>query len=271
MAHQLLDVEIMPLAKIVWKSGNEDVREALPKLAGQVWRSELLTAAEGWRPCATTHVRSESFTEDWDYLRQLGLHFLPLRKCKRVGGFAHRFYEPAKGEPFDIYGVVGKTIENLVQFELAHKTGDHNAIGELLGYPKSDRDFFSAVWPQEVDPMWTIAKSTEGSVETCTEDVHEIKVTKFYPECVPLLRYFGLRAVPQIPGSFLSEDTKTFASSFLQLIKDKNLLLEILSGPITWDCFRGVAIVETPWFIGISNSMPFSEKHVIRLGCPPGG
>jgi len=51
----------------------------------------------------------------------------------------------------------------------------------------------------------------------------------------------------------------------MDFIDRRRELKELLSSPMTWNCYKGVAIVETKWFIGVANSMPFKELHLVIM------
>jgi len=197
---------------------------------------------------------------DLELLEDLKLIFVPINKVKRVSGFAHRFYEPSPGEPYDIYGAVSYKREYAKEFKKASLEGNDAKLGSLLGYPKCCINHFLRVWPQEYDPIWSAGLNTPH--EKISE--HEIELTSVLPESNILMRYFGIRAVPHLVCSFNCRESQKFSKIFLEYIQDQDFLFELLRSPVTWDCWRGLAIVKTPFFVGVTNSMTFKERHIIR-------
>jgi len=257
----LYDLDVPPLSRIVWKLDTSYNKKLLGEIQRECWLAELKTVSEGIRKCATVHLRSEYFKEDLDFLNSLDLHFLPIRKCKRVQGFAHKFYDPSPNEPYDIYGVVSRDKKYCEDFRRAHETSNDQRIGALLGYPRCCVKFFIENWYKSYDPIWRIALNTPHKLTRKNEAV----ILDYYPEVNILLRYFGIRAVPHLPCSFACEESKQLGQAFMDFIDRRRELEELLSSPITWNCYKGVAIVETKWFIGVANSMPFKEPHLVIM------
>jgi len=259
----MYEFDVMPVSRVVWKLKTDLDRKIFDEIRRDCWLSELKTVSEGYRKCATTHLRSESVKEDLEFLESLDLYFLPIRKCRRVQGFAHRFYDPKPNEPYDVYGVVSRDLRYAREFKRASQPPiDNSVIGRLLGYPKCCIKFFNEVWYRSYDPIWVIAERTRGRLKKG----NEIYIKDFYPEANILLRYFGVRAVPHLVCSFRCKKSKQFSRNFLQFVKHKKILMEILSSPMIWDCYKGVAIVTTNWFVGIANSMPYAQKRKVYLG-----
>lgn len=257
---RLADVEIEPVAEIVYYLRGRFLKESIALLASACWKAEILSVAHGKRPVATTHLSQESFPEGLAELTELGLYVLPLRKARPVKGFAHRFYDPRPGEPFTVYCCVSRDRSLLREFRRAHELSDHGALGELLGYPECCRRFFSEVWPRDVDPILPMALNS-GAKEVGR--LHYV-VEDYYPECLPVLRYIGLRAVPHLPCSLRCEATRQFAEVFLPYIPE-DLLLSLLRQPMSFSSLYSVAIVDTPYFQVIANTTPYAERVRIDL------
>lgn len=265
---ELLNVEIMPFTRIMYyPEVDESFRQRINQLAHDCWMAELKTVSKGQRECATFHLRSDALKEDMELLEDMGLAFVPIRKCKRVRGFAHRFYDVDKVEPYDIYGAVAKERRKAEEFKKATLEGDHYKVGTLLGYPKCCIENFIRVWigMREFDPIWSIARNTRGCKLVKRGGFLKAELKEVYPEANVALRYFGIRAVPHLVCSFTCKESEEFSKVFLQHIRDNKLLIEVLSSPFTWDCYKGVAIITTPFFVGEANSMPFAKRHIVEL------
>jgi len=261
VAGEVEGLELMPFTRLLPKRGHEGIRRLARLLSSEFHRAELLTVAEGLRRCATTHLHAEGFDGQLDRLGSMGLVFLPIRRCRRVSGFAHRFYEPRRGESFNVYGVVARTFRDAEEFKRASERGtDHRKLGELLGYPECCVDFFCEVWPEVYDPVWESARRSKGArVEEA-----EVTLTEVVPAANAALRYFPFRLVPHIPCSFTCGGTGRLAEAFKGFIPHWELAEEVLGEPFTWDSFRGVAVIETPRFVGVVNTYPYLRRHLVR-------
>ena len=256
----LYNLDVPPISRIVWKLDTLCDRDLFNEIRRECWIAELKTVSEGIRKCGTVHLRSEHIKEDLEFLNSLDLVFLQIRKCKRVQGFAHRFYEPSPNEPYDVYGAISRNKKYCEEFKRAHQKGDDQTLGSLLGYPKCCVKFFIQNWYKSYDPIWEMA------LNTSSQKINNlVTITDYYPEVNVLMRYFGIRAVPHLPCSFKCKESKRLATSFLEFIDKRKELLEILSSPITWNCYKGIAIIHTKWFIGIANSMPYKEPHIVVM------
>lgn len=250
--------EVQPCAELAWKRGAEDVRRAFHEAAAAASMAELKTVADGLRPAATLHLSSLLFDEQLKMLAELSLHFLPLRRVRPFQGFAHRFYDPEPGKPFLVYGVVAKRKELLEEFRQATEAADHETIGELLGYPSCCIRAFVSRWPAERDLVWAAATAVAKPEGNCIELAH------YYPECNIVLRYFGLRALPHMPCSFLCTESKHFAEKFLAYMPKDTLSL--LALPVTWDAWKGAAIIESEFFVGVASTDASWQRRVLVLG-----
>jgi hypothetical protein len=262
---EVLNIRISPATRIMWKFDRLGMKGEVLELAREIYLSELRTVAEGLRRCGTTHIRSECFDEDLNELLDLGLIFLPIRKCRRVEGFANTFYDPEPNQPYDVFGAVSRSLEYAREWREAYYKSDHYTMGELLGYPECCIKFFARTFPHEYDPVWSAAKNTKGAKLKLSEGCAEIVLDEMYAESNIMLRYFGLRAAPHITCSFTCEKSVEFAQKFLGFITKtkKKLLLELLSCPAEWDSYKGVAIIRTPYFIGAVDSVPYRTRHVV--------
>lgn len=265
MTHEILDINVMPLTRIIPKIKFPGIQEKIKMLSHEVWLSELMTVSKGDRKCATYHIRSDQLLQDTQLLTDLGLHFEPLQKVKRVSGFAHTFYKPEPNEPYDVYGVITKEKKYALKWKEAHLANptDHITMAELLAYPENDSKFFNEVWGKKsLDPVWEAALNSEHT----RVDKYTIEMPNKVPESNMLPRYFGIRAVPQIVCSFDNEANVEYAKMFLKYIPHADLVMEMLRKSYTWDCYRGIAMLYTDEFIGVCNSVTFKHKHIVKIG-----
>jgi len=262
-------VEVLPFTRVLWKTEDRGLRALVREIGREYVRAELETVSQGLRPCATVHVYSENAWKEVRALGERGLVFVPILEVRRVHGFAHRFYKPRPGEPYDIYGVVAKKAEDALEFAEASRRGDHRKLGELLGYPECCVKFFEEKWVRErhVDPPWAIAVNTPGA-EANGDEV----AVRGFPECNVMIRYASVRVVPHLPCSFTCEETVEFAKMFLRFMPHGKEALKLLSRPLVWDCWRGVVVVDHPDFMIVANSTPYARRKRVRwLGGKPTG
>jgi len=265
MSHDTIDINVMPLSRIIPKLKHPEMVEKIRVLAQEVWLSEILTVSKGDRRCATYHIRSDSLLKDMTLLTDLGLHFEPLQEVRRVSGFAHKHYQPQQNEPYDLYGVITKDRKHALRWKEAHFANptDHITMADLLAYPECDSVFFNDVWGKEsLDPVWEAALNSEHT----RVDEYTIEMFNLVPEANMLPRYFGIRIVPQIVCSFDCEANIEYAKMFTQYIPHSDLMMDMLRESYTWDCHRGIVMLYADKFIGMSNSVTFRNRHVVKIG-----
>lgn len=267
----LYNFELKPQTRFLWKKkGVQELKPILQPLKRELFRSELQTVAKGQRKCATVTMHSNSVKHNLEEITDLGLVFLPIRESRVVQGFAHKFYPPKEGEPTQIFGAVARDYETARKFKRLRKEGGEenaDAMGQLLGYPKCCRSYFEDTFSEEFDPVWSSAIHTEGAKVKRNDDEVTVFLEEIYPEANPLLRYFGIRIVPHLPCSYTCEKSREFGRDFLKVIDEDfhDILLDLLSN-VVWDCYKGVAIVDTPYFRGVTDSLPFKTRHKIVIG-----
>lgn len=252
--------DVTPQTKTAYTElATEETKQILRGINRDLWMAELKSVQAGDRKCTTFHINSERVMEDLQVVEDLRLVFVPIRKAAQFAGFAHKFSEAKPNEPYTLYGAVAQKYETAERFRDAGS--NHEDIGELLGYPKCCRDAFVKYWVQgEIDPLYIAAMNTEGAKE---KGKYELEI-EGYPENNILLRYFGYRCVPNLICSYLCEPAKEFAKMFIKHVKHKDELIDILAQPVTWSCWKGIAIVRHPLFVGITNSMTYTTEHVIH-------
>lgn len=263
--HNKLDFEIEPMTRIFPKSTSDlDILNLKRSLGRQASLSELHTVKDGTRDCSTLTCSISQISDELKTLAELDLVYLPRHLCGTVEGFAHKFYDAENLENTSIYGYVARNYDDAREFrdaEIGSDEIDNDKIGDLLGYPQCCREHFQKVWPYEFDPIFSAAMNTEGA--EIKDNGRTVILDGIDPRVNPMLRYFGLKITPQLPCSFSCEESKEFGDAFLKYFDDKKLIKKILSAPMTWSCFGGVAQIETPWFVGISDSVPFEKKHEV--------
>ena len=265
-------LDLPPSCRTAWIS--EGARKVwasvLPRVSSMVSDLEVSSVARGHRPCAWQTIAEDQFPRFAAAWAEMGLVSLPILRVRNFAGFAHRHETPRAGERANVCVIVARTLKDALRFKAANASGDNDAQGELLGFPKCCRTFFSDVWAGGFyDPIWQAAMNTEHEV------IGERHVRVHgHPFTNPILRYAGIRVGFHLPCAFDCQDTIAVAAERMDLAKatDPNLadiLLGLLSMPMSWDVYHGVAVVRTPIFYLIVPSVPAEERHVVEVVSEP--
>jgi hypothetical protein len=318
---------------------------------------EVSSVARGHRPCAWQTIAEDQFPRFAAAWAEMGLISLPILRVRNFTGFAHRHEKPQPGERANVCVIVARTLKDALRFKAANASGDNDTQGELLGFPKCCRTFFSDAWAGGYyDPIWQIAENTVKKEEEKNEKIHKafresggccewmnknghddcwhtdgtchvdghadshhdvyvdsphcdtppqsecfegdktiwqmregiissriehfegkkIKLwgSDVHPFANPLLRYAGIRVGFHLPCAFDCQETIAVAAERMDLAKetDPNLadiLHGLLSMPMSWDVYHGIAVVRTPIFYLIVPSVPVAERHVVEVVSEP--
>jgi hypothetical protein len=265
-------LDLAPSCRIIWLS--EEARTVwapiIPKVSSLVSELEVLSVAKGHRPCAWQTIGEEEFPRLAAEWAALGLVSLPIKRVRNFTGFAHRHEEPVAGERASLCVIVARTLADTLRFKAAFEQGDNDTQGELLGFPKCCRTFFCESWARRYfDPVWQAALNSK---HTIVGERH-IRV-EGHPFANPILRYTGLRVGFHIPHALDCLFTGRVATERMELAKATDssltkLLGALLSMPMSWDVFHGVAVVRTPIFYIITPSVPTAERHVVEFVTEP--
>lgn len=266
--------EIKPVTRIAWWSKElKNLWEPrLDRIRETYNAAELATVLADMRRVFVYHVNSNNFEGSYEFLRKNNLVYFPTNKSGVYNGFSHKHQPVEQGKPYMLYGAAVKS-DDLEAGEIFSEASagntNHGDIGDLLGYPRCCIDFFNETWNSEsIDPIYESAINTDDA-EINDED--EVTV-KCHPHCNNMLRYFGLRITPHLPCSMTCESTIKWGEEWVDIMRQidnvaTDWALELLSMPNTWNCLKGVAIIENPIFRGITNSdMCLTKKFVNNLG-----
>ncbi len=256
---------------------NEDLLELwgprIRRISSAYNKTELATMLLGMRRVYVYHINSERFEESYEFLRENDLSFFLTDKSGVYQGFSHKHMPVEKGKPYNLFGAAVKRNDHeagklFKEYSSANPT-NHVGIGKvLLGYPDCCTEAFDEIWPNiSIDPIFETALETKGmkrNGNTVTVSVH--------PYSNNMLRYFGIRIIPHITCSMQCSKTIEQGKRWWEIMSEidneaAKWAKEILSMPMTWNCYRGVAIIDTPVFRGITNSdMTLKKKIVNSLG-----
>jgi hypothetical protein len=264
-------IEITPVTQVVyWDRELEETWSPRLKRIHQTYnQAEIDTFLRGMRRVYVYHVNSLRFDESYRFLRENNLVFYPTNKSGIYQGFSHKHLPVEKGKAYTLYGAVVKSDdmragELFTEYSLSRPT-NHVGIGKLLGYPDDCLDFFTRVWnKQSIDPMYEAASITDGA-----KIENRVATVKAHPYCNNMLRYFGIRITPHLTCSLRCKKTIKWGKKWFEVMTEideeaANWTKELLSMPLTWSCYKGVTIIDTPIFRGITNSDGTLEKKVVN-------
>lgn len=227
--------------RLVWHS--EALREKYGQVVadyGNEWlEAEQMSVLEGVRDLCLQPISQAEYLAFLPWAHDNGLHVRVKRFVGAFQGFANYYTE-------------GTDILVVAMSRDKAKVEDPNPE-QFLGYPKCCQKFFAANFPQYVDPVLQWANNENDVVSLGT--------------CNPVLRSLGIRCVSHIPCGPICSETNSLAMKMRRLLPLESQFIadEILTSPMTWDCYRGIAIVKTPWFRIIYRSVPYAEKVVINI------
>lgn len=268
----IVGLDLGASCRMVWTS--EEARKVwapvLPKVGSLVSELEVLSVAAGHRPCAWQTIGEDQYPRMAAAWAEMGLVSLPMQRVRNFTGFAHRHEDPRPGERASICVIVARSLKDALRFKAAKDKGDNDVQGELLGFPKCCRKFFDDVWVKGYyDPIWQAAMNTG---HTIIGERH-IRI-EGHPFANPVLRYAGIRVGFHLPCAFDCQDTILVAAERMDLAWTTNraladILQGLLSMPMSWDVYHGVAVVRTPIFYLVVPSVPAAERHVVEIVSTP--
>lgn len=209
---------------------------------------EILSVKHGHRPCAWRTISRQSLPEFSQRCAAMGLTVLPVRWVGSWEGFIHHTPE---GDS-NAYCVISRELNTAMEYLDAFNRGDNMKQGELLGFPKCCCEFFAKNWTAGYfDPIWQMAGRDNP-----------------HPHSNPMLRYIGLRVGFHIPCSFHCDATIAIAKDRLRIAPDQDLvklLSALLSMPMSWSALHGQAVIRTPIFYAIAQTVPTLEEYSVEL------
>lgn len=244
------DFTMTPFSQMIWLSSEAKERWEKPigACSQMVQELELLSVERGQRPCAWETMGRAQLPDFTKRCAERGLAVLPVRFVGSFDGFIH--YTPPGDS--SIYCIVSRSLHDALRFREAFDRGDHASQGEMLGFPKCCREAFAENWAAGYfDPIWQMGGR---------DDPH--------PLSNPVLRYVGLRVGFHIPCSFHCEETIRQARERLAIAPDQDMvkvLLSLLSMPMSWEAYKGQAIIKTPIFYFINYTVPTLQKYHVDL------
>ena len=265
-------LDLPPSCRTTWVS--EEARKVwasvLPRVSSMVSELEVSSVAKGHRPCAWQTIAEDQFPRLAAVWAEMGLVSLPILRVRNFTGFAHRHEKPRAGEQANVCVIIAGSLKDALRFKAANASGDNDVQGELLGFPKCCRKFFDDAWAGGFfDPVWQAAMNTNHDIV----GERHIRV-QGHPFANPILRYAGLRVGFHLPCAFDCRETIKVAIERMTLADQvdarlADILQGLLSMPMSWDVYHGIAVVRTPIFYLIVPSVPAAERHVVEVVSTP--
>jgi len=266
----LPELDIFPFTRTIWHNKSEVKlwKKKIEMAYPLHHRSEYEMVKQGYRKCATMHLKPQTFEKNIEKITKDKLVWLPIQRTKSYNGFSHKHFPTSGDDPnSSVYGVLARKIKDAKLFKESSRGDktDHSIIGNLLGFPKCAGYFFNDVWMKGFfDPMWQQATNTDNA-KMIDERTIKIKGSIYNNQ---LLRYIGLRFNSHLPCSFICEDSIEKGKQWEKVGKIQNEeavndLKDILNLDIKWTCLHGIAQIETKYFTIITNSLPTKEKWTI--------
>lgn len=275
LKEDLLNIDVGPFTKLIWNSteAREEWERKLNRAVPLHDRAEYEMVRQGHRRCGTLHLYPHNFHSVIENLEKDGLVWLPIQWTRNYTGFSHYHIPTVAGDPnSSCYGVIARNLEDAEAFRTASayqgrnkNEVDHEAIGELLGFPSCCAKSFVEEWGSGYyDPVWQSAEGAEGATVIADRTIE----VEYSIHTNQMLRYYGLRTTSHFPCSLDCSKSIEIGDVWLECMRTidpvaTDYLVEILSMPLVWSCLYGVAVVETPIFTLITNSLPTRERWTV--------
>ncbi|MFH1509551.1 MAG: DUF483 domain-containing protein [Candidatus Nealsonbacteria bacterium] len=278
--NQLNKVEIPSFSRIVWRENCRDNSDLFYRWAEEFNRAELMTVVNKVRDCGIFLVEDIKYQEECFNFNKMGLIFLPIQKIEKDNSLVQPIFSSEKSR--FIQCAVSYSEEKAQELVGCLRSGGANSvskIGKLLGYPSCCIKSLLKYSKEKdaIDSIFTAAKKTKG-VKISKEKVADGKgfpkkvsaetlSVNILPEINVALRNFGVKTISHIPCSFDCKESQKISKKFLQFMPSSSSLLKFLAEPMIWDEYKGMAIINTKWLRGATQSIFHDDKihHIINL------
>lgn len=265
-------LDVYPLAQVVWNSPEamEQWGPILRRAQGVHDVAEYEMVKQGARRCATLHITPRDYDRMMERIQRDRLVWLPITRTRNYSGFSHKHFPVEELDAnSSVYGVLASNLDDAEAFRGASvgQRTDHKTIGELLGFPACCCETFVRWWPTYFDPVYQCAEASEHQVLKLEH--YEALVVTPHVATHQMLRYAGFRLTSHFPCRLDCGASIEAGKTWLEVAtkadpQGAEALLKILSLPGEWSVLHGVAVVETPPFTVVTNSLPTRGKFVVR-------
>jgi len=247
-------MSIQNFTRIMPKHGHQEWLEKLGQMNELCLEAEYQMVKKGFRAAAIIYVDPQNLKTVLEKINKDRLIITPLKKIASMTGFSILGESPEIGHPFLWGSCLTRTYQDSQKFKEANLKNDHRTVGRMLGYPDCCIDYFIRTFPIDPCPIWV---DLDGKV-------------KGYPETNGMLRYFGAKIVAHFSCSPVCQATREIGKIWFKVMQDinkdlANELYKLLADPITWNSYHGVVQIETPYFVGLNNSLFLLKKPRIII------
>lgn len=282
---KLLDIQMPSIQRMQYANmKSQEIWEPKINKSSQLYsKMEFDTVRHGVRDCMLLHRFSPyGLHEEMRNLAKDGLMLIPLSKDgSSHSGFGHKEQGYSGEGDFTYRALVARNMTDAETFLHAHYQSDEITMGQLLGFPECCCHFFDGVWKQGYfDPIWQQAESTHPDHIKNQKDFYDefgnlskrlirIRPSEEAYKTLSVFRYVGARTISHFPCGFHCKASVEVADKWIDMARNIGLegvddVLDILRLPFEWDCLKGVAVINTPVFKIVTDSMPCYPNHVIQ-------
>ena len=250
----MLKLETNAHLQLVWlsKEARDKWENVISQISAEVQRLEIESVKKDHRLAAWQTIPTSKLSEfTMNNYENNDLYTYPIKNVGQWNGFSHKTVPVKNGEPTNTYCVLTKDMNIAIDFKNAHFAGNHIKQGEYLGFPDCCTNFFIENWSKSIIDPISEMKDIENP----------------HPYSNPLLRYLGVRSGFHIPCSFNCEKTIKIGEQRVKLGDEvlMKIMTRLLSMPMSWDNYHGIAIIRTPIFHIIVQSNPVKERKFIKI------
>lgn len=230
--------------------------------------TERETVKRGMRDVGICNMSPSNYDSMIDKITRDGLVFLPIQRTCPNKGYSHKSQQsPDPSQNTNIVGAIARDLDTAIAFINASTSNpkvDHALLGNMLGYPECCCKAFPALWETCCDPIYEIAKNTNGA----KIGQNTITIEDADPNLYIHLRYFGMRIIPWFPCSFKCEESSKLAKKWVSVMQDidpltTNRILELICLPSAWDLLNSQLVVKHPHFMGRAISYYTDENKIV--------
>ena len=261
---------------IIWngKENKEKYEPILEKaLRVSLLIEETYSVLYDLRPVSLFNISESDSVARFQFIKSIGLKYLVLANYKYnqkkfINYSPSNYIQNSKMSVLKI--VVAKSEKILKEIEAAYKTLDNSTVGNLLGYPEDCRLFFDNIWNVGYfDPLWQQANNTIP-IKQKDENHIVLDKNKVFGITNSFLRYINLSLTSHIPCSLSCQKSYEIAIQRINLGKDLKLegildLELLLSLPLKWSALKGKAMIVSPYFSILTESVNCIDKFTIEL------
>jgi len=241
---------------ILPKFGQIEIFNKFPLMSKLMRDVEYELVKRNIREVDIYHISPRDFDEQIKKIVNDGLIWIPIYRIKFFSGFSfkHQFTEKMDDNTL-VYGVIGKDLESVKNFEYYSRQGTKKAeeeMGKMLNYPECCSTFFADSW---VEGHKDLLPLTVMNSEHERLGPNHYKVSNYNILITEHLKYFGPRIISHMPCSFDCEESIKRAKIWESVARDldpklTDYILKILNYPSEWSVLNQYIYVDHVNFKG---------------------